>query len=159
MCSLYLSVFLLLSSLFAAAQSSPSKLDIVSWNVEWYGASFESPADDNLQEQNVKAVLQSVNADIYGLVEVVDEAKLASVVSQLPGYSYVVGQFGSHATTPGGLATAQKLAFVYKTSVFSNVSVRPLINNQNTSSVSYNNWSSGRYPFLMTADVTLNCVT
>jgi hypothetical protein len=34
-----------------------------------------------------------------------------------------------------------------------------LINNQNISSTSYNNWSSGRYPLLMTADVTLNCVT
>ena len=117
------------------------------------------PTDDAQQEQNVKTILQNIGADIYGLVEVVDQAKLANVVSQLPGYTYVVGQFGSHATNDASLAEAQKLAFVYKTSVFSNVSVRPLINNQNTSSTSYNNWSSGRYPFLLTADVTLNCVT
>jgi len=134
-------------------------LEVVNWNIEWFGSPSNGPTNDAQQEQNVKTVLQNVGADIYGLVEVVNEPALARVVSQLPGYSYVVGQFGSHATSPATLAEAQKLAFVYKTSLFSNVSVRPLINNQNTSSVSYNNWSSGRYPFLMTADVTLNCVT
>ncbi|RYZ27580.1 MAG: T9SS type A sorting domain-containing protein, partial [Chitinophagaceae bacterium] len=134
-------------------------LEVVNWNIEWFGSPSNGPTNDAQQEQNVKTVLQNVGADIYGLVEVVNEPALARVVSQLPGYSYVVGQFGSHATSPATLGEAQKLAFVYKTSLFSNVSVRPLINNQNTSSVSYNNWSSGRYPFLMTADVTLNCVT
>jgi hypothetical protein len=138
-------------------------LEVVNWNVEWFGSTTLGPTNDNLQEQNVKTVLQNVGADIYGLLEVVDESRLANIVSQMPGYTYVIGQYGSHVNPPdlsgGPLSEAQKLAFVYKTSVFSNVSVRPLINNQNTSSTSYNNWSSGRYPLLMTADVTLNCVT
>jgi hypothetical protein len=111
------------------------------------------------QQQNVITILQSIGADIYGLTEVVDETKLAAVVSQLEGYSYVIGNYGSHVVAGSPLSEAQKLAFVYKTSIFSNVSVRPLINNLNTTSTSYNNWSSGRYPLLMTADVTLNCVT
>jgi hypothetical protein len=138
-------------------------LEVVNWNLEWFGSTTLGPTNDNLQEQNVKSVLQNVGADIYGLLEVVDESRLANIVSQMPGYTYVVGQYGSHVNPPdpsgGPLSEAQKLAFVYKTSVFSNVSVRPLINNQNTSSTSYNNWSSGRYPLLMTADVTLNCIT
>lgn len=140
-------------------------LEVVNWNLEWFGSTDPSlgPTNDNLQEQNVKTVLQNVGADIYGLVEVVDESRLAHIVSQMPGYTYVIGNYGSHVNPPdpagGPVSEAQKLAFVYKTSMFSNVSVRPLINNQSTSSASYNNWSSGRYPFLMTADVTLNCVT
>jgi hypothetical protein len=138
-------------------------LEVVNWNIEWFGSTTLGPTNDNQQEQNVKTVLQNVGADIYGLLEVVDESRLANIVSQMPGYTYVIGNYGSHVNPPdlsgGPLSEAQKLAFVYKTSVFSNVSVRPLINNQNTSSVSYNNWSSGRYPLLMTADVTLNCVT
>lgn len=138
-------------------------LEVVNWNIEWFGSTVNGPTNDNLQQQNVKTVLQNVGADIYGLVEVVDESRLAAIVSQMPGYTYVIGNYGSHVNPPdasgGPLAEAQKLAFVYKTSVFSNVSVRPLINNQNTSSASYNNWSSGRYPLLMTTDVTLNCVT
>lgn len=138
-------------------------LEVVNWNIEWFGSTVNGPTNDNLQQQNVKTVLQNLGADIYGLLEVVDESRLANIVSQMPGYTYVVGQYGSHVNPPdlsgGPLSEAQKLAFVYKTSVFDNVSVRPLINNQNTSSTSYSNWSSGRYPLLMTADVTLNCVT
>jgi hypothetical protein len=138
-------------------------LEVVNWNVEWFGSTGFGPTNENQQEQNVKTILQNVNADVYALTEVVDEGRLAAVVSQLDGYSYVIGNFGSHVNPPdptgGSVADAQKLAFVYKTSVFSNVTARPFINNQNTSSASYNNWSSGRYPFLMSADVTLNCVT
>jgi hypothetical protein len=138
-------------------------LEVVNWNVEWFGSRGFGPVNDDLQQQNVKTIMQNIGADIYGLVEVVDESRLASVVSELPGYSYVIGNFGSHVNPPepsgGSVADAQKLAFVYKTSLFSNVTARPFINNQNTNSASYNNWSSGRYPFLMTADVTLNCVT
>ncbi|MGI8582421.1 MAG: lamin tail domain-containing protein [Chitinophagaceae bacterium] len=138
-------------------------LEVVNWNVEWFGSTSFGPTNDNLQEQNAKTILQNIGADIYGLVEVVDEARLARVVSQMPGYSYIIGNYGSHVNPPaptgGPVSEAQKEAFVYKTSMFSNVTTRPLINNQNISSTSYNNWASGRYPFLMTADVTLNCVT
>ena len=138
-------------------------LEVVNWNVEWFGSSTMEPNNDELQEQNVETILNNVGADIFGLVEVVDESRLARVVSHMPGYSYVIGNFGSHVNPPdptgGSIADAQKLAFVYKTSLFSNVSARPLINNQSTSSTSYNNWASGRYPFLMKADVNLNGVT
>jgi hypothetical protein len=138
-------------------------LEVVNWNLEWFGSPTMAPNNDNLQEQNVRTILQNIGADIYGVVEVVDEARLASVVSQMPGYSYVIGNYGSHVNPPdptgGPLAAAQKLAFIYKTSLFSNISTRPLINNQNVNSTSYNNWASGRYPFLMTADVTMNCIT
>lgn len=140
-------------------------LEVVNWNMEWFGDTDPTlgPINDDLQQQNAETVLKTVGADIYGLVEVVDEARLAAIVSHMPGYSYVICNYGSHVNPPdptgGPLSGAQKEAFVYKTSMFSNIKTRPLINNTNTSSTSYNNWSSGRYPFLFTADVTLNCVT
>ena len=145
---------------------SPLKtLEVVNWNLEWFGSTNPTlgPTNDNLQEQNVKTVLQNIGADLYGLVEVVDETRLANIVSQMPGYAYVICNYGSHVNPPEPtgqpLSEAQKEAFVYKTSVFSNVSARALINNQNINSTSYYNWASGRYPFLMTADVTLNGIT
>ena len=133
-------------------------LDVVNWNIEWFGSASLGPSNDNLQEQNVVNVMNSLDADLYALGEIVSEPRLQSVVSQLPGYAYVIGNYGSGATTPAGIASAQKLAFVYNASVFSNVSVRPMINAA-SGTTSYTNWSSGRYPFLMTADVTVNCVT
>lgn len=143
-------------------------LEVVNWNIEWFGSTANGPTNDAQQETNVRTILQNLNADVYGLLEVVDETRLANVVSTMPGYAYIIGNYGSHTNpfspTPSPLAQAQKLAFVYRTSVFSNVSASPLLTvGINTAaditSPSYNNWASGRFPFMMTADVTLDGVT
>ena len=143
-------------------------LEVVNWNLEWFGSTSLGPTDDNQQEQNIKTVLQNVGADVYGLVEVVDEARLANIVSQMPGYSYVICNYGSHTNTSesgaGPLSEAQKEAFVYKTSLLSNITTEPLLSQginsaADLSNPAYNYWASGRFPYMMTADVTLNCVT
>ncbi|HEY0678475.1 MAG TPA: choice-of-anchor J domain-containing protein [Chitinophagaceae bacterium] len=143
-------------------------LEVVNWNIEWFGSTSNGPGNDAQQEQNVLTVMQNVNADLYALTEIVSEARLASVVNALPGYAYVISNYGSHTNpnspSPIPLADAQKLAFVYKTSVFSNVSTTALlslgINSlADVSSTSYNNWASGRFPYMLTADVTLDGVT
>ncbi|HEX2845020.1 MAG TPA: Ig-like domain-containing protein [Chitinophagaceae bacterium] len=143
-------------------------LEIVNWNVEWFGSPVEGPANDDQQEQNVKTILQNTGADVYALAEVVSEERLARIVSQMPGYAYVISDYGSHTNTtvnpPSALALAQKLAFVYKTSVLSNITTTPLLSQginsaADISNPAYNYWASGRFPFMMSADVTLNCVT
>jgi hypothetical protein len=155
---------------FKGTSIDPAKtLEVVNWNLEWFGSPAFGPANDNQQEQNVKTILQNLGADIYGFSEIVDTARLGNVVRQLPeGYSYVVSNFGSHTNTTETRATplaeAQKLAFVYKTSMFSNVTTAALLSKGintalDVSSASYNNWSSGRYPFMMSADVTLHGIT
>lgn len=143
-------------------------LEVVNWNMEWFGSPLQNPANDDLQQQNAATVLKNANADIYALVEVVDTARLGNIVRQMPGYSYVVCNYGSH-TNPyesgaGSINDAQKEAFVYKTDLFKNVQTRPMLTNgvntaEDLSNPNYNYWSSGRYPFLFTADLTLNCVT
>lgn len=143
-------------------------LEVVNWNVEWFGSTLEGPANDDQQEQNVKTILQNTGADVYALAEVVSEERLASVVSQMPGYAYVISNYGSHTNTsvnpPSALAQAQKLAFVYRTSVLSNITTTPLLSQginsaADISNPAYNYWASGRFPYMMSADVTLNCVT
>jgi Big-like domain-containing protein/type IX secretion system substrate protein/endonuclease/exonuclease/phosphatase family protein len=143
-------------------------LEVVNWNVEWFGSTANGPVDNNQQEQNIKTILQNIGADIYGLVEVVDEARLANVVSQMPGYGYVISNFGSHTNTneagASPLSEAQKLAFVYKTSVFTNVTTTPLLSQGINSSVdlsnpAYNYYASGRFPYMMSSDVTLDGIT
>jgi hypothetical protein len=140
-------------------------LEVVNWNIEWFGSTVNGPRNEELQEQNVVKIMKEVNADVYGLMEIVDEAKLARVVNQLEGYAYTISDFGSHVNPFSGtnstLAEAQKLAFVYKTSVVSVKEVRPMLSYElNTQAdakdnPSFYNWSSGRYPYLMDADVTL----
>ncbi len=149
---------------------SPDKtLEVVNWNIEWFGSTTLGPTNDALQEQNVKTILQNIGADIYAVAEIVDTARFGALIRTLPGgYNYVISNFGSHTNTAVNPATnyndAQKLAFVYKSNMFSNITTTALLSKgintaTDASSVNYNNWSSGRYPFMMSADVTLQGVT
>lgn len=145
---------------FVKGHSFPTSetLNIVNWNIEWFGstAAGQGPADDNLAQANAKTTMEYINADAYALAEIVDVTRLANLTSSLTGgYSYVVADYCSGGSTPAACATSQKLAFVYKTSVFSNVTARAMLD-RGTSSTSYTNWASGRYPFLVTATVTKN---
>ena len=143
-------------------------LEVVNWNIEWFGSPTNGPTNDALQQANVQAILQNIGADIYGLLEVVDETRLANVVNNMPGYSYVICNYGSHTNInesgPTPLNQAQKEAFVYKTSMFSNITTAPVLS-QGINSVAdltnpaYNYFASGRFPYMLTADVTLNGIT
>lgn len=143
-------------------------LEVVNWNIEWFGSKSLGPVNESQQEQNVKTILQNINADVYGLTEVVDTASLGRIVRQMPGYQYISNNYGSHtnpfAPSPIALGEAQKVAFVYKTSLISNIDTAALLSQGiNTagdiSNPSYNNWSSGRFPYMLSADVTLNGIT
>ncbi len=99
-----------------------SVLSVVDWNLNWFGTPDPTlgPTDKALQEKNVGLILPTLHADLYALEELVNEPALDSIVSKMPGYAYIVGQYGSFSnpTIPGGpdsLNTVQKLAFVYNT--------------------------------------------
>lgn len=143
-------------------------LEVVNWNIEWFGSTSFGPTNESQQEQNVRTILQNINADVYGMLEVVDTASLGRVVRQMPGYKYIVSNYGSHtnpfAPRPIALNQAQKVAFVYKTSVINNIDTAALLSQGINTAVditnpSYNNWASGRFPYMLSADVTLNGIT
>ena len=136
--------------------SASDTLKVIAWNVEWFGGA-NGPADDNLQQQNVQTVLQNINADVYALSEVVSVPRLQSIVSQMPGYSFVVSDFCSNGSNATSCASAQKLAFVYRTSRVNKIRQYGVLR-MGSANASYN-WSSGRFPFLMEADVTMNGTT
>ena len=156
--------------------NSEITLEVVNWNLEWFGTSEPGygPTNKILQASNVKKIAVNVAADLYGFVEVVSEARLQGVVDTLNSvygsgaYDYVLCDYGSH-TNPFDpiklpLANAQKEAFVYKTSVISNVSTSALVTEGVNTAADLNNpaydwFSSGRYPYMMKADVTLGGVT
>jgi hypothetical protein len=134
------------------------KLKIVNWNIEWFGSSL-GPTDDALQEQNVKTIFQNINADLYALGEIVSVSRLQNIVSQMPGYEYIVSDFCSNSTNATGCASDQKLAFVYRSSVVKNLRSYGVLRSPNSSSTAKYNWSNGRFPFLMEAEVLSNGVS
>src|SRR5690349_19280102 len=98
-------LYFILSASISRAQTSSGFLDIVSWNVEWFGSPTQGPADDNLQEANVKTMLHALHADLYALVEVVDTARLRRLANSLGSdYGYVVSPYCSGNAT--GLGSA-----------------------------------------------------
>jgi hypothetical protein len=141
------------------SQSSNTTLDVVSWNIEWFGATGNGPSNKNLQEQNVVKVLRYLNADIYGICEVVDTMRFRRVVDSLGSdkYAYQIADFGTNATTPYSSAwlSDQKTAFIYDKNIFSNVSFRAFMS---VSPSAYSNWATGRLPYLMSATATINGV-
>ena len=98
-----------------AAEGSASTLDIANWNLEWFGAAGNGPADENLQLQNVRAVIAAVDFDVWGLAEVVSDAQFNSLKAQLSGYD---GFTADAASVTNGAAfygaSEQKLAVLYK---------------------------------------------
>jgi len=145
------------TALISLSGTSLRSLKVVNWNIEWFGSPSQNPDNDSLQHANVTAIMQQLNADIFALAEVVDTARFKNMVSQLPGYSYTLSDFGSYADNvsdpdyPG----AQKLAFVYKTNVISSLRTYGVLR-QGGSDSAYYYWSSGRFPYLMEASAHLN---
>lgn len=137
--------------------TSLRSLKVVNWNIEWFGSPAQNPANDSLQQVNVTTVLKKLDADIFALAEVVDTARFRAVVAQLPGYSYVLSDFGSYADslTDVDYVSAQKLAFVYKTAVIRKIRTYGILR-KGGSSNAYYNWSSGRFPYLMEATAKLD---
>ena len=144
-------------------------LELVNWNLEWFGSTAAGlgPTDKALQQTNVTAVMTALKADVYAVEEVVDVTRLASVVTQLSTtlgvpYAYAVSDFGSYADDAADTdyAGAQKLAFIYRTDIISNPTFTGLLRcSQATACPAYTPWASGRFPYMMTANVTLNGVT
>ena len=138
-------------------------LELVNWNMEWFGSSAAGlgPNNKNLQYTNAAAVLKGLNADVFALQEVVDTVRLRNLVAAMPGYAYRVSYFGSNAddSVDTDYAGAQKLAFVYRTSVVSRARFSSFFRSRAAQNAAdYGYWSSGRFPFVMQATVTLNGV-
>ncbi len=148
-------------------------LDVATWNIEWFGDESNSPAGsdaDQVQKDSVKAVLLGLDADIIGVEEIADDALMAQLVSEMPGYDYVLSDATSY---PNGTGVKQKVGFIYKTATVSPVSTKVLLESvhpyYNGGDASYLTdypdadasrfFASGRLPFMFTADVTINGAT
>ncbi|HEY6062485.1 MAG TPA: hypothetical protein VIV35_02685, partial [Chitinophagaceae bacterium] len=88
---------LFLNSLKSKAQSSSTTLDVISWNLEYFGAPYNSgPPDKDLQEANVKKLMRYFDADIYGLVEIVDSTHLRKLRDSLgTNYEFIIAPYST----------------------------------------------------------------
>lgn len=166
----------------APSDSIPTSvtLDIVNWNLEFFGARSEDygneefgPADESLQLANVRTILDSLNADIVAVQEVSDDSLFFQLVSSLGHYKGVCSpRFSYSFQGPDDEFPPQKVCFIYDTTTVSHVEARVMFEGLydsvrlidasllpgypggNASSF----YSSGRLPYLFNATVTINGV-
>lgn len=136
-------------------------LDVVNWNLEWFGGSL-GPADDERQMFYAGKVMDSLNADIYILQEIVDTSRLGMLTRSLKNgpYSYAVSLYASNSNNQlnGNWSSGQKLAYIYRANLFTDVKTRGFTQFSNRSDNNYN-WASGRFPFLLESNVTIDGIT
>ena len=106
--------------------------DIVTWNIEWFGAA-NGPDDDNLQLQNVKAVIDSIGADIYALQEISNPTMFEQLINELEDY----GGFQA------GFSQQQKTAYLFRRE-----SVDSLDSGLISTGMTTEFWANGRFPLM-----------
>jgi endonuclease/exonuclease/phosphatase family metal-dependent hydrolase len=129
-------------------------LDIVTWNVEWFGSSTNGPSNVALQLENVKKVIEDLDADIYAFQEITSLARFNELAAALPQYGAVVSPAAS-----SGSGTfeedAQKLTYLFKKSTVDTLQTKVLLKGVTPELlVGYPSgrdrfWASGRLPYLM----------
>jgi hypothetical protein len=159
--------------------STHKTFDVVTWNLEFFGAKREDypeeygPADEALQLQNVKKVITTLHADIYGVEEISNDSLFNSLISQLDGYAATCSDRYSYSFDgPDSTFPPQKVCFIYDTTTVKIQSTRVLFESLYDSARTINPsllpaypggtpssfWSSGRLPYLITIEATINGV-
>lgn len=138
-------------------------LEVVTWNVEWFGSTSNGPSDEALQFENAKKVITELNADIIGVQEIVDEAKMHQLATET-GYAYVSETMSWQASNE------QKVGYLYKPSTVTVKKEKVLLSKlfsdikagtTNLSDYPTNDelfWASGRLPYLVQFEATINGV-
>jgi len=93
------------------AKGTAATLDIATWNIEWFGAS-NGPSNDALQRDNVRAVIEQANIDLWAVQEIADPNDFNVLLSELgTGFDGVLATESSQ----------QRIGFIYKTDAIQNV--------------------------------------
>jgi endonuclease/exonuclease/phosphatase family metal-dependent hydrolase len=154
-----------------------STLDIVSWNLEWFGADKDDrgaelgPANEELQFANAKKALQALDADIIAFQEIANDETMQNLIAELPGYDFVRSDVHSYSWDPSRNLVPQKLYLVYKKDVVQVKSQKVLLNKlyqdvlagtatlPDYPAAQTSFWASGRLPLMVEVEATMNGVT
>ncbi|GAB5408051.1 MAG: hypothetical protein BalsKO_04160 [Balneolaceae bacterium] len=116
-------------------------LDVVTWNIEWFGDAANGPTDDNVQFENVKTLVTTMDADIYAFQEISNPTLFNTLDEELTGYDGVIASYSQ----------SQKTAYLYK-----NTTIQMLNSGQITEGMVQSDWANGRYPFMLHFNAAIN---
>jgi len=159
----------------ASKLSMDKTLDIVTWNLEWFGAPHKSK-DASSFDQQLKAVtkrIKNIDADIYAFQELVVDNVNGNHLKVLVNELNVEGdtwegiysdKYSHFFKSPSTNYPAQRLCYVYKKNIVTKISSHSMFEDVYTGRDTYSIkdytgntkslWASGRLPFIM--DVVVN---
>lgn len=122
-------------------------LDITTWNLEWYGTADTTLGQRNkdLQRQRIRVVMDTLQADLYALQEVISDEALAALSDS------VKGSYGRLFATE--VTSDQKLAYIYNKNTVTPQDNGLAVNGGARA------WGNGRFPFRFTFDAKIGDVT
>ncbi len=118
-------------------------LDVVTWNIEWFGSDNLGPDDNDLQMNNVIKVINEIDADIYAFQEIASQVAFYSLVDSLDRFSGFTATFGQ----------AQKTAYLFKTAVVDSLDSGLLFDGQESF-----DWA-GRLPLFFEVNATVDGIS
>ncbi len=161
----------------AAKLDKEQTFDVVTWNLEWFGAPWKSGSASSFQQQldSVSSKIIRLDADIYALQEVVIDdingdnfQKLLDKLNSLQKNTWAgvySERFSFYFSPDYRNFPAQRLCYIYKKSTVRKVKAEPMFkaayNGKRTKSIyGYEGnvktfWVSGRLPYRFVADVNI----
>ena len=135
------------------AQGTASTLDVVTWNLLYFGSSGAGPTDEKLQMARIRDVIKGTDADLWSVQEVTSRETFDGLLSHLPGYAGLLSNdssvtHGSDFYTGG----EQKVGIIYKSAMVSVTSAQLVLTELNTA-------FAGRPPLEVRVRVTLGGTT
>lgn len=154
-------------------------LDIVTWNLEWFGAPSKSKNATSFASQldRVSAKIIGMDADIYAIQELVSDdlngdffSPLIERLNKLAGqqkYKGIMAPRYSHDQKEASLDfPAQRLCYIFDTNTVDDISNFSMFSDlykgySTTHIANYTGnasgfWSVGRLPYMLNADITIN---
>ena len=120
--------------------SKDQTFDVVTWNIEWFGDPSNGPSDTELQLENVKTVITTIDADLYAFQEISNSSQFNRLVNELQEYS------GFEA----GFSQQQKTAFLFKKATVDSLDSGLI----NQGMISFD-WANGRLPLMFRFDASI----
>jgi endonuclease/exonuclease/phosphatase family metal-dependent hydrolase len=142
-------IFIFVSLVFSTAQTGDFRL--TTWNTEWLSCENYGPSDEELQINNVVAVIRAMNSDVVALQEVGTSSTYSTIDTLVRRLGSEWG--GSMVTSSVGNCS-QNEGIIYKKARVQLVS-SSLISNGGSSY----DWSSGRYPVLYNINLLVDGTT
>ncbi len=95
------------------------RLDVATWNLEWFGSASNGPNNDDLQLQYATELLETLNLDLIGVQEISDLSYWNQLLFKLSDYRGIISTWSQTQKT-GLIFKKSAFEFIYQKHILAN---------------------------------------